>query len=440
VIRKIIRNAYFNIIKMRKPTRKHIAVLLMILFSISFHNHQVAAAASPPQIISESAVLMDAKTGQVLYEKNMHKQLYPASITKILTVLLGIEKSRLQDTITMSHEAVFSIPRRASHIALDEGEQITMEQALMAAMLPSANDASNGIAEHVSGSIENFARLMNQRAREAGALNSNFVNPHGLSDDAHVSTAYDMAMITRAAIQNEKFTKILGTVQYTIPPTNKNNECRDLWSEHRMLTTNRFYYEGVIGGKTGYTQASQNTLVTVAQRGERELIVVVMKSQGYAVYTDTIALFDYGFDQFTETRIVPSVSENPSRGEDESRTIQDILSQSKTTGITRLLHNAVSPKNVVVDYQLVDDKGRDLPDLKINIKLRTDSDLMYADLGSVYISTASLKGSSDTSKGWTGIFFKIIKVLAFLCLGLLVVLLLLRRYFKTHRVVRKKRR
>ncbi len=316
MIGKVIRNTYFDIIKMRKPTRMHIAVLLMILFSISFHNHQVAAAASPPQIISESAVLMDAKTGQVLYEKNMHKQLYPASITKILTVLLGIEKSRLQDTVTMSHEAVFSIPRGASHIALDEGEQITMEQALMAAMLPSANDASNGIAEHVSGSIENFATLMNQRAREAGALNSNFVNPHGLSDDAHVSTAYDMAMITRAAIPNEKFKKILGTVQYTIPPTNKNNESRDLWSEHRMLTTNRFYYEGVIGGKTGYTKASQNTLVTVAQRGERELIVVAMKSQGYEVYTDTMALFDYGFDQFTETRIVPSVSENPSRGDD----------------------------------------------------------------------------------------------------------------------------
>ncbi len=437
--RKIIRNAYY-IIKMRKPIKIHIAILLLMLLSISFYNHPAFAADSPPQIVSESAVLMDAKTGQVLYEKNMHMKLYPASITKILTVLLGIENSRLQDTITMSHGAVFSIPRGASHIALDEGEQITMEQALMAAMLPSANDASNGIAEHVSGSVASFAGLMNQRAREAGAINSHFVNPHGLPDEAHVSTAYDMAMITRAAIQNDTFRKILGTVRYTIPPSNKQKEARDLWSEHRMLTTNRFYYEGVIGGKTGYTQVSQNTLVTVAQRGERELIVVAMKSQGYNVYNDTIALFDYGFDQFSETSIVPSVSVNPSRGNAESRIIQDILSQSNTTDITRLLHNAVNAKNVVVDYQLVENKERDLPDLKINIKLRGNSNLMYADLGSVYISAASFQGSDEKQSSWTSILFKILKVLALIFLVIFAVLLMLRRYFKTHKVVRYKRR
>jgi D-alanyl-D-alanine carboxypeptidase len=425
---------------MRKPTMKHIAVLLMILLGFGFHNNYALAADPPPHITSESAVLMDAKTGQVLYEKNMNTQLYPASITKILTILLGIENCSLQDTITMSHNAVFSIPRGASHIALDEGEQITMEQSIMAALLPSANDASNGIAEHVSGSIEKFASLMNQRARKAGALNSNFVNPHGLPDDAHVTTAYDMAMITRAAMQNATFRKIFETVRYTIPPTNKNNDSRDLWSEHRMLTTNRFYYQGVIGGKTGYTEKSQNTLVTVAQRGKRELIVVAMKSQGYAVYDDTIALFDYGFNQFTESKIAPSVSMNPSRGDEESRTIQDILDQSKNISITRLLHNDINPKNVVVDYQLVNVKGHDLPDLKISVKLRTDSDLMYSDLGSVNISAASFKRMNTTQKSWTGILFKILKVLALVFLGIYVVLLILRQYFKKHKKVRYRRR
>ena len=151
----------------------------------------------------------------------MHTQMYPASITKILTVLLGIENGRLQDKVTMSREAVFSITRGSSHIALTDGEEITLEQALYAAMLPSANDASNGIAEHISGSIEDFAVLMNKRAREAGAINSNFVNPHGLHDEEHVSTAYDMAMITRAALRNDTFRQIFGTVRYTIPPTNK---------------------------------------------------------------------------------------------------------------------------------------------------------------------------------------------------------------------------
>jgi D-alanyl-D-alanine carboxypeptidase len=267
----------------------------------------------------------------------MQEKLYPASITKVLTILLGLEHGDLQNTITMSREAVFSIERGSSHIALDTGEQITLEQALMAAMLPSANDAANGIAEHIGGSIPSFAGMMNQRAREAGAINSNFVNPSGLNDPAHVTTAYDMAMITRAALQNEKFREIFGTMRYTIPPTNKKTEPRDLWAEHRMLTTHRYYYQGVIGGKTGYTQESQSTLTTAAQRGDRELIVVVMKGVGYAVYDDTITLFDYGFNQFKDTKIMPYLE--PAQGQD-MKMIQDILDQNQD--LNEILHHLSS--------------------------------------------------------------------------------------------------
>ncbi len=439
MIRDFIMNVNTDAAKIKQPVKKYIAILLTVLLWISpVYNQAAAADDELPKIVSESAVLMDAKTGQVLYEKNMHMQLYPASITKILTILLGLEHGNLQDMVTMSREAVFSILRGSSHIALQDGEQITLEQALMAAMLPSANDASNGIAEHISGSDSEFAQFMNQRAREAGALNTNFVNPHGLPNESHVSTAYDMAIITRAALQNDKFREIFGTVRYTIPPTNKQPKSRDLWSEHRMLTTNKYYYQGVVGGKTGYTQISQNTLVTAARRGERELIVVVMKSQNYAVYTDTIALFDYGFNQFIETRILPTASVNPSRGNDETRVIQNILSQNQDISVTRLIQKSISPEDIIVDYQLVNDSQHSQAALQMKMYLRTASNLMYPDLGSLNICTASSTERNSTQPSWTSIFLIIIKVLIYLSLGILLLRFMLRWYFKTHRVFRRK--
>lgn len=394
--------------------------------------------ASPsPQIISEAAVLMDAKTGQILYEKNMHTQLYPASITKILTILVGLEKGQLQDKVTMSRQAVFSILRGSSHIALTDGEEITLEQALMAAMLPSANDASNGIAEHISGSVEDFAVVMNQRASEAGAINSNFVNPHGLPDEHHVSTAYDMAMITRAALQNDKFREILSTVRYTIPPTNKQPQSRELWSEHRMLTTNRFYYEGVIGGKTGYTAVSQNTLVTAAKRGDRELIAVVMKSPAYGVYTDTIALFDYGFNQFTAASFSPAQLVSPSRGNEDNQLIADILNQNKDASFTRLLHNSISPADVAVDYRLVGASSGQQPDLLLDVRLKTASSLQYADLGTVHLYNFAPAGQ-DTPR-WVGIIITTVKILVYAVVGFIVFLYTLRFIIRTRRNLRRKR-
>lgn len=436
VIKDMLRRIYSDIAT-RRPVKKYMTILLAVFLWISPLTSQAATADELPKIVSESAVLMDAKTGQVLYEKNLHKQLYPASITKILTIMLGIENGQLQDSVTMSREAVFSILRGSSHIALNEGEQITLEQALMAAMLPSANDASNGIAEHISGSIADFAVLMNQRAREAGALNSNFVNPHGLPNAAHLSTAYDMAMITRAALGNDKFREIFGTVRYTIPPTNKQTKLRDLWAEHRMLTTNKFYYQGVIGGKTGYTMESQNTLVTAARRGERELLVVVMKSQNYAVYTDTIALFDYGFNQFNETSILPSATVNPSQGDRDNELVQNILQQNKDTSITRLLHKSISSEDIVLDYQLEGDNQNPAENLKLSMHLGTASNLMYPDLGSIYLHAAA---ASNSKSGWISILLKIIRLLAYIGLSITALLFSIRWFFKIRRMMRHQAR
>lgn len=413
----------------KQIVRKYIAILLVLILSLGLFPNQAAAEGEMPTVVSESAVLMDAQTGQILYEKSMHEKLYPASITKILTALLGIEKGQLQDYITMSAVAAYSIKRGSSNIALEEGEQITMEQALMAAMLPSANEACNGIAEHIGGSISGFAELMNQRARQAGALNSNFVNPHGLPDENQVTTAYDMALITRAALKYDKFRQIIATVRYTIPPTNKKTEARDLWSEHRMLTTNRYYYNGVIGGKTGFTQESRNTLVTVARRGERELIVVVMKSDNYGDYKDTIALLDYGFNEFVETSVVPAV---PASG--NAALIQDVLNQHQDLSINRLLRKGLALKDIAFDYEAVDNDPLKQPDLIVKMHLNGDSSMMYSDLGSVYLTNAS---SLPVQTSWTITALNIVKVLAVIGLSIIAILFLIRWFFKGRRRVRR---
>lgn len=255
-----------------------------------------------PNISSDSAIIMEASTGAILYEKNIDKKQYPASITKILTTLLAIENCSMDEVVTFSEEAVFGIERDSSHIARDVGEQLTMEQCLYAVMLESANEVSAAVAEHVGGSIEEFVKLMNAKAKELGCKNTNFTCPHGLPDENHYTTAYDMALIAKAAISNSTFRTITGTKTYTLPPTNKNDECYYLNNHHKMLQ-NALHYEGCEGGKTGYTTVAGATLVTFAKRGDIELICVVMKASGTQHYEDTAALFDYAFENFQKYNI-----------------------------------------------------------------------------------------------------------------------------------------
>jgi len=190
------------------------------------------------------------------------------------------------------------------------GEKLTVEQCLYGIMLASAGDCSNGIAEHVSGSNEAFADLMNKKAEDLGCQNTHFVNPHGMPDDNHYTSAYDMALITRAALQNEQFRKIAGAKKYTIPPTNLLKESRVLTNHHKMLIESNYTYEGCEGGKTGYTIASGYTLVTYAKRGDMELLCVILKDAAKEHYTDTTKLFDWGFKNFKSLNISSYLSEN----------------------------------------------------------------------------------------------------------------------------------
>lgn len=253
-----------------------------------------------PNVYSEAAIVMEASTGLILYEKNMNETYFPASITKILSALLIIENTSPGEVVTFSRDSIFNIERDSTHIGIDVGEQLTVQQCLYGILLESANEVTYAAAEHVAGSISAFAEMMNEKAKSLGALNSNFVNPHGLPDDNHYTTAYDMALITREAMKNETFRKITATRTYQIPPTNKQKEIRYLRNHHKFILKNDLSYEGTTGGKTGFTNKARYTLVTTAKRGDLELICVVMKVDTSAhQYEDTAKLLDFGFDHFS---------------------------------------------------------------------------------------------------------------------------------------------
>lgn len=251
-----------------------------------------------PALEAEAGLLMDAKTGTVLFEKNGDEQLYPASITKLMTALLVLENVPMSDVVTFSYEAATSIEYDSSNIAVTDGEQLTVEQCMYALLLHSANEVANGLAEHVAGSMDAFAEMMNNRARQLGCTNTHFVNAHGLHNENHYSSCHDMALIMKELAHNETFIRISSAERYTIEPTNKQPEPRYLHQLHKMLVESEYTYDGTVTGKTGYTPEAGNTLVTYAVRGDTELIAVSMNSN-WKHYSDTIAMFNFGFENFT---------------------------------------------------------------------------------------------------------------------------------------------
>ena len=247
-----------------------------------------------PQIQSEGAVLLDASTGNLLFSKNGDTKYYPASITKLMTALLVAERCSLSDKVTFSKTATTNLESGAVTLGLVEGDTLTVEQSLYGLMLKSANEVANGLAEHVSGSVAAFAGLMNTRARELGCTGTNFVNPNGLNNSGHYTTPHDMALIARAAFENDTVRRVASALSYQIPAT-KNAGARTVTMGHKMLyPSDARYYAGIIGGKTGYTSLAGNTLVTCAERNGVRLIAVIMKSKS-THYGDTRALLDYGF-------------------------------------------------------------------------------------------------------------------------------------------------
>lgn len=289
-------------------------ILTLLLCIVMFTGTQVTpayAAAEWPSNVSveaEGAVLMDARSGAVIYGKNLHSTYYPASITKILTALIVIERCNLDDMVTFSHDAIYSVEQGSSSAGMDVGDQMTVRDCLYAMLLKSANEVANALAEHTAGSISNFAVLMNEKAKELGCQESHFNNPSGLNDPQHYTSAYDMALIAQAAFQNETFVTIDSTLYYDLPPTRHNPDGFRVYPGHRMLKKNApQYYAGIIGGKTGYTSLAGNTLVTCAERNGMKLITVILNGH-QTHYSDTKALLDFGFSNFQSVNIADADS------------------------------------------------------------------------------------------------------------------------------------
>ena len=249
-----------------------------------------------PELIGQSAIVVDMKTGYTLYEKNIYEKRYPASITKIMTALLTLEQAAMDEIVTFSYGAVFSVEAGSSVAYVDVDEQLSIEQCLYGLMLISGNDVANGLAEHVGGSMSNFANMMTERAAELGCVGTKFTNAHGLHDEEHYTCAYDMALIAMNTYEKqENFRKICSTLTYKCAPTNKQKETRVWGNNNRLINPyEKVYYEDCIGGKTGYTNQAGGTLVTYANINGRDLVCVIMKSTNSAgAFSDTTALYDY---------------------------------------------------------------------------------------------------------------------------------------------------
>lgn len=265
---------------------------------------------------SESAILMEISTGQILYQKNIHKKHYPASITKILTTMLTAENCSNNEVVTFSETAVYGIEPGSSTVFTEVNEKLTIEQCLYAIMLESANEVCLGVGEYISGSIDAFVDKMNERVKELGLKGTHFNNPNGLPDPKHYTTAYDMAVIAREAMKSQTFRKVASTKSYQMPATNKHKE--RYWNNHHQMINGyqwpKYEYKYCIGGKTGYTNAAKNTLVTYAEKDGMELVCVIMRADGPKQgepneYTDTTSLLNYGFENYKKYTVDEQASD-----------------------------------------------------------------------------------------------------------------------------------
>ena len=258
---------------------------------------------SGPSVNSQAAILIEAETGTILYEKNIHQKMYPASITKTLTTLIAYEQCELDEQVTFTQATLNTIPYDSSRIWVDRGNYMNMEDCLAAILIMSANDVAAGVAEHIGGTLDAFADIMNERAEELGCLNTHFVNAHGYHDPDHYTTAYDMAQIGRAFFDVDQLCTLAKERNFKHGPTDGQPKPINEWNQNKLLATRAYEYEYLVGSKTGYTSDAGQTLISCAQKDGLKLICVVLNAASPNQYKDTISLFDFGFSNFTTLNI-----------------------------------------------------------------------------------------------------------------------------------------
>lgn len=390
---------------------RRLSAIFLIITSLTLSILPVQASNKPsdswpkgPKVNAKAAIVMEASTGLILYEKNIHDKNYPASTTKLMTTLLALENSSLSDTVAFSRDSVFNIERGSSHIGIDVGEELSMENALYGIMLASANEVSYAVGEHISGDIDSFSDLMNQRAKELGATNTHFINPHGLYDENHYTSAYDLALISKELLKYPTFREINATINYVIPPTNIQEESRPINNHHKMIRKTNYHYDGVIGGKTGYTQMARYNLATFAARDGMELICIIMNEDVREdQYSDTKKLLDFGFENYSAYKISENTTESIINASPLFSQFNCLFSNEASplkvcnNGIV-VLPNSVnlSKTTRVIDYN----KGQSLAEKENIIGKITyyynDKSVGYANILYNNVETSSLKRASIT--------------------------------------------
>lgn len=419
------------------------AIAYILLFSIFILNTGEVYAA--PSLLCNTAVLIDATTGTILAEKNADKKMYPASLTKIMTAILAIEMGELSDVIKVDDDTPYEI--EGSHIALEPGEILTLKDMLYALMLPSANDAALAIAKHYGGSEEDFVKMMNNKAKELGAINTNFVNPHGLHDDNHYTTAADLALITKYAMKNETFRTIVKTKRYEIKQTNKKNEIRYFANLNKLVHNsgyNQIYvdgayispeYEYATGVKTGYTPEAGNTLVASAEKNGTQLILVTMNGVSLEMYQDAHNLFNFGFDEYESTTLIDKNTfvQNIKVQNGDSKEISAITESDFKTLIKKNSENKIESKIVLNEITLP---------LKQNDKVGKIEYLLDGKvIGTVNLITPTEVKSTLKESSGNGILSVIIKILGYIALIAIAGLVVLKIYNDVRiKLTRKRRR
>ena len=420
---------------MKKSFINNLFICLLLLFSLSMiFSPFVNAEEELPDIASPAALLMDYSSGKILYEKNINEKRYPASLTKIMTAIIVLENCELSDVATVSYDAVMSLSSGYVTANLQIGEELTIEQLLYVLMVGSSNDAAIVLAEHVSGSVESFADLMNEKAKELGCTSTNFVNPNGAHDENHYSTAYDLALMARYAMKNETFRTLVSTTSYTLPTTNKyDREDRIFRTTNSLLhldTSDRadnYYYQYATGIKTGFTTPAGNCLIASANKNNLELITVVLgagqtKDGLSQRYLDTLSLFDYGYNTYTLKQIINTGG------------IIQTLNIKNATRKTKKVE-AVVANDVYALMKQSDKDSAVLPEINLNDNLKAPikkgdiiGSVTYTVEGIQY--TENLLANSDVKKS---------KILLNLVI-LIVIVLILWMYAKNKKIKNKKQR
>lgn len=420
---------------------KKVIAFLLLFFVFVFNTSKVYAT---PNILCETAVLIDANTGTILAEKNANKKMYPASLTKIMTAILAIEMGELSDVIKVDDDTPYEI--EGSHIALEPGEVLTLKDMLYAVMLPSANDAALAIAKHYGGTEEEFIKLMNNKAKELGAYNTNFENPHGLHDDNHYTTAADLALITKYAMQNETFRKIVATDRYEIKPTNKKTEIRYFANLNKLVHntgSNQIYvdgayispeYEYATGVKTGYTPEASNTLVASAEKNGTELIAVAMNGISLEMYQDAHNLFNYGFDGYESATLINKNTfvQNIKIQNGDSKEISAIAESDFTTLVKKGELDNIKSKVVLNEITLPLEKN----DVVGKIEYSQDDKV----IGTINLITPTEVNSTLKEGSSDGFFLTAFKIISYLVLFLLFITILFKTYNDVRTKIYRKRR